>query len=333
MEIVKHIRVLVFVLFIGGLFILPSCTRVVKPTVERVDSSPAVSPSISHARSYSKKGLKRKVAVARFTNETKYGQGFFVDESQDRVGKQALDILSSKLMVTEKFILLERGDLDKIQKELSMEGLSPLQNKADYIIVGSITEFGRKEMSEVGIFNRTKKQTAFAKVHIRLIDVSTGQILYSEEGEGEAFSKEGTVLGLGAKAGYDSTLNDKALESAISNLASNIIENLLDRPWKAYVLGYDEGSFIISGGASQNIKVGNTFDVMLKGKEIKNPQTNMVITLPGKKIATLKVIQTLGENIENEISLCSVVDGDLSEYRDNEDFSSLYIFEPQGGQK
>jgi len=43
-----------------------------------------------------------------------------------------------------------------------------------------------------------KSQLPYAKVHVRLIEVRTGQILYSEEGEGEAFSEAGTVFGVGA---------------------------------------------------------------------------------------------------------------------------------------
>ena len=44
--------------------------------------------------------LKRKVAIARFSNETQSGTTFLVDDSGDRLGKQASDILSSKLAAT-----------------------------------------------------------------------------------------------------------------------------------------------------------------------------------------------------------------------------------------
>lgn len=316
-----------------GVFLLSSCATVSKPQIQSTSSNSIISPALTQAALSDKSGLKRKIAIARFTNETRYGQGFFTDENQDRIGKQAVDILSSKLLSTNKFIMLERADLGKIQEELSMEGLKPLQNKADYLIVGSITEFGRKEISEVGIFSRVKKQVAFARVHVRLVEVATGQILYSEEGEGEAFSEAGTVLGVGAKAGYDSTLNDKVLDSAITNLASNIIENLLGKPWHAYILGYDDELFIVSGGKSQNIKPGDQFDVMVKGKQMKNPQTNMPITLPGKKIGLLKVSLVAGDTVENEVSLCHLIEGDLSNYKNKEDFSSLYIIEPNEGEK
>jgi len=283
------------------------------------------SKTIEAARPDEPTGLKRKVAIGRFSNETRYGQSFFLDEDEDRIGKQAMDILSAKLFETGKFIMLERADLPKIEKELEIGGAPALRNAADYLIVGSITEFGRKESSDVGWFSRVRKQEAFAKVYIRIIDVSTGQIIYSEEGKGTAYSEAGTVAGVGAKSGYDSQLNDKAIDAAISDLASNVIENMLDKPWHGYILGYEDGSLITSGGKSQNIKVGDEFDVMQEGKKIKNPQTNMMITLPGKKLATIRVTALLGDTPENEVSLAEVTEGDLSEYIQSSDFSSLFI--------
>jgi len=274
-----------------------------------------------------KKYLKRKVAIGRFTNETKYGQSFFVDKNNDRIGKQAMDILSSKLFETERFIMLERADLAKIEKELSMGGSEKLQNAADFLIVGSITEFGRKNTSDVGVFSRVKKQEANATVHIRLIDVSTGQIIYSESGRGVAFSEVGTVMGVGNKAGYDSSLNDKVLNVAITDLASNIIENMLDKPWRSYILSEDEGSLIISGGQSQNIQQGSKFTIYKSGKKVKNPQTGMYITLPGKPIGNIEVITTLGDTPLNEVSIASIISGDLSKYITSGNFTSLYIQE------
>lgn len=314
---------------VAVLFLLPSCATVDKPTVKVVDKSPKISKTIAEKSPASKKSPKRKVAIARFTNESKYGQSFFIDQNNDRIGKQAMDILSSKLMQTEKFLLLERADLDKINKELGIGNIKQLKNMADYLIVGSVTEFGRKEEGDVGVFSRTKKQVAFSKVHIRLIDVNTGQIIYSEEGEGNAFSEAGTVFGIGARAGYDSSINDKALEAAITNLSSNIIENLLDKPWRAYILGYEDGNLIISGGKSQNILSDNIFVVVLEGKKIKNPQTNMFITLPGEAIAKIKVLTSVGDTPENEVSFCKIIDGELSKYIDQNDFSNLFIREIQ----
>ena len=290
-----------------------------------VSEAPQVSKTIQAKKVDEPTGLKRKVAIGRFTNETRYGQSFFIDENNDRIGKQAMDILSAKLFESGRFIMLERADLSKIQKELEMGGSSALKNSADYLVLGSITEFGRKEVSDVGIFSRVKKQEAFAKVHIRIVDVSTGQIIYSEEGKGTAFSEAGTVMGVGAKGSYDGQLNDQAIEAAISDLTSNIIENMLDKPWRGYVLGYEEGTLITSGGKSQNIKVGDVFDVIKEGKKVKNPQTNTMITLPGKKIASIEIVSTFGDTPDTEVSFANVSSGNLDTYIKKKDFSTLFI--------
>lgn len=321
-----------FLIFIGLAMALSGCAIVHQDKVQPVDQEPIMSKTITKRVESVPRGLKRKVAIARFSNETKYGQSFFLDANDDRIGKQCVDILSAKLMATQKFIILERADLDKIQRELNIGNAEQLRNMADYLIIGSVTEFGRKDQSKVGIFSRVKKQTAYAKVHIRLIDVYTGQVLYSEEGEGESYSEAGTVFGVGEKAGYDSALNDKAMEAAITNLSSNIIENLLDKQWRAYILGYENKFFIVSGGKSQNIVPGMSFEIIQEGKKIKNPQTNMFITLPGRKVGELKVIRCLGDTVENEVSLCTLVSGDLKQYIEAKDFSRLFIQEKKEGE-
>jgi len=315
--------------FIVATVFFSSCATVDKIEVKEIKGQPKVSKTIKYemTKKSDKTNLKRKVAIARFSNETRYGQSFFIDNNDDRIGKQALDILSSKLVETEKFILIERADLDKITKELKMEDYGPLKNMADYLIIGSVTGFGRKDQGKVGIFSRTKRQVAFAKVHIRLIEVRTGKIIYSEEGEGEASSEAGSVFGVGERAGYDSTINDKALDAAITNLSSNIIENLLDRPWRGYILGFEDNQIIISGGESQNIKVGDIFTVIKEGKKIKNPQTNMMITLPGKQVGKIQTIVSVGDSPESEVTFCKIIEGNFNAYINSNDFKSLYIQE------
>jgi len=294
-------------------------------THETPNAAEAVVSKTLQATPQEQTRLKRKVAIGRFSNETKYGQSFFVDANNDRIGKQAMDILSAKLFESGKFIMLERADLSKIEDELKIGNSASLSNAADYVILGSITEFGRKEVSDVGLFSRVKKQEAFARVHIRIVDVSTGEIVYSEEGKGSAFTEDGTVMGVGGKAAYNSQLNDKAISAAISDLTSNIIENMTDKPWRGYILGYEDGNLITSGGASQNIKVGDNFDVYKKGKQVKNPQTNMMITLPGKKVATITIVATMGDTPQSEVSLAEIKSGSLSGCISAKDFSTLYM--------
>ena len=270
--------------------------------------------------------LKRKVAIARFSNETEYAKGAFYDKANDPVGKQAVDILSTKLASTNKFILLERQDMDKILEEMKIAGNEGFQKVgADYLIVGSITEFGRKNVGDVNAFSRTKTQTVQAGVSIRLIDVSTGQIIYSEEAKGEAETMNKTVMGFGERTDYDATLSDKAISAAISKLVENVINNCMDRPWKSYILSYDDNGIIISGGKSQGLKTGDFYEVVEKGKSVKNPQTGMLIELPGKTVGKIKIDFTGGENPQAEFSMVSFTEGGI----DKHNLSNYFIKEIQ----
>lgn len=249
--------------------------------------------------------IKRKVAIGRFSNETQYAKGIFYDKENDPMGKQALDILSAKLAATGKFLLLERGDLASLLEEAkkSENGLATIG--ADYMIIGSITEFGRKNVGKSGVFSSTKSQIVEAAVAVRLVDVSTGLIIYSDEGKGMAELTTRTTLGVGGKADYDATLSDKAISEAIGQLVENIINKCTDKPWRTFFLSYDNDAQLIAGGASQGIKVGDVFSVKTKGKKVKNPQTGVMIELPGKQIGTVTVSQTSGDTPETEYSFVS----------------------------
>ena len=179
------------------------------------------------------KTIKRKVAIGRFTNETQYAKGLFYDKENDPMRKQALDILSSKLAASEKFILLERDDLDILVAEAG-EGMNKIG--ADYIILGSITEFGRKAEGQQKVFSSTKTQTVEAGVSIRLVEAATGLIIYSDEAKGFAETTTKQTLGVGGTAGFDATLSDKAISAALSQLVENIINKCMDKPWRSYIL-------------------------------------------------------------------------------------------------
>lgn len=266
--------------------------------------------------------LKRKVAIGRFSNETQYAKGIFYDKDNDPMGKQALDILSSKLAASGKFLLLERSDLAALLEECQKNGGGAATIGADYMIIGSITEFGRKDTGKSKMFGAEKTQMVEAAVSIRLVDVSTGLIIYSDEGKGSAELTTKTTMGLGGKASYDATLSDKAISEAIGQLVENIINKCTDSPWKTYFLSCDNDATLIAGGKSQGLKEGMVFDVKTQGKKVKNPQTGIMVTLPGKAVGTAKVISCGGDTPETEYSFVEV---SSSEKIDSENMSKYII--------
>lgn len=258
--------------------------------------------------SQTQRTIKRKVAIGRFTNETQYAKGLFYDRENDPMRKQALDILSSKLASSGKFILLERDDLDVLVAE---SGDNMRKIGADYIILGSITEFGRKTEGQQKVFTSIKTQTVEAGVSIRLVDAYTGLIVYSDEAKGYAETTSKETLGIGGYAGFDATLSDKAISAALSQLVENIINKCMDQPWRSYILSAEDGTYIISGGQSQGLAAGDTFPVYKKGKKVINPQTGLEIELPGTKVGEVTIISMYGDTPESEISFCSYSGNDI----------------------
>lgn len=267
--------------------------------------------------------LKRKVAIGRFSNETQYAKGIFYDKENDPMGKQALDILSTKLASSGKFILLERSDLSTLLEECQKNGGGSATIGADYMIIGSITEFGRKNTGKNGVFSSQKTQTVEAAVAIRLVDVSSGLIIYSDEAKGSAELTTKTTMGVGGSASFDATLSDKAISEAIGQLVENIINKCTNSPWKTYIISSGADGTLIAGGASQGIKEGMKFAIKTKGKKVKNPQTGIMINLPGKQIGTATILSTGGDTPETEYSFVSV---DTSEPI-NESTMNNYIIE------
>ena len=256
--------------------------------------------------------LKRKVAIARFSNETRSGQSFMRDESGDRLGKQASDILSARLSSTGSFLMFERSDSTKISAEQMLAGLKESGVAVDYLILGSVSEFGRSVESVSGVFSRAKAQRAYAKVNVRLVDVETGRIVHSAEGAGEAVSETKKTLGVGSSAGFDQSLTDKAISAAISKVSGNLISTMQNKAWKSYILAFDENSYVIAGGTSQGLKKGMVLNVKKKGKRIKNPQSGAMIELPGKDIGTLEVLMSFGEDEFNEVSYAKLISGEIA---------------------
>src|SRR5579859_998296 len=241
------------------------------------------------------KTLKRKVAIGRFTNETRYGKTFQVDANNDPLGKQASDMLSSRLVASQKFLVFERPDIDKVIAEQSITHETGLVG-VDALVIGSVTEFGRSTTGKSGFLSGTKVQTAHAKVEIRLVDVRTGYIFFTASGAGDASTESGEIAGFGSKADYDATLNDRAIGAAISDVQNSLIAKLEERPWRTDILKVDGHQLYISGGARQGIQVGDTLNVLRAGEKVKSGQSGFDITLPARAVGQIRVVSRFGDN-------------------------------------
>jgi curli biogenesis system outer membrane secretion channel CsgG len=255
--------------------------------------------------------LKRKIAIGRFSNSTNYGRALLLDDQKDPLAEQASDMLSTRLINTGQFLVFERPDIAAVKGEADLTGKATQLVGVDALIVGSVTQFGRQTEGQVGFLSSTKKQTASATVEIRLVDAHTGLAFFSTTGSGNASVEAGEVAGFGSRAAYDSTLTDRAIGAAISDLTTNVIQKLQERPWVTDILDVSGNVVQISGGPKQGLKIGDEFVVENKGRTVISGQSGLPITLPGTQIARIKVVSFFGSD-EAEGATAQVISGSIS---------------------
>lgn len=185
----------------------------------------------SHGTAYH--GPTYTIVVGKFQNRSQYLRGAFSDAG-DPLGTQAKTILKTHLQQTGRFVLVDRDNMEEIAREASIRGETQALTGAQVAITGDVTEFGRRETGDVqlfGILGAGKKQAAYAKVALNVVDVRTSRVVYAVQGAGEYDLSNREVAGFGTVAGYDATLNGKVLNLAITEAVNNLVAGLERGEW------------------------------------------------------------------------------------------------------
>lgn len=179
-------------------------------------------------------GVKTTLVIGNFQNRSNYMQGLF-SSGNDQLGSQAKTILKTHLHQTNRFSVVDRENLEQMQKEAQLRGIKQNIKGARYTVTGDVTEFGRKVTGDkqfFGILGSGKKQTAYAKVSLNIVDVLSSEIVYSTQAAGEYEMNNREVIGFGSTASYDATLNGKVLNFAITEAVNNIARDIDNGTWK-----------------------------------------------------------------------------------------------------
>ena len=124
-------------------------------------------------------------------------------------------------------------------------------------------------------------------------------------------SRSGEVAGFGTRAGYDATLNDRAISAAIADTMTGIINQLQQRAWFTDILRVSGDTLYLSGGQSQGLKLGDRLRVETAGEVIISGQSGLPITLPGANIAEIELTGFFGNTPETEGSTARLIGGSL----------------------
>ncbi len=276
-------------LLLASLIVLWSCANLpmgggssqsAGPQMAQAQPAPAAPPQAPAApRQVTHKGPKLRVGIVDFVNKTSYGAG--------RLGSSASDILTTELFKTGAFILVERDRLRQVlgEQALGQTGVVNLETAAqagrvlglNALVTGSISQFGvTTGGADYGVYKQ-KVQTAKCTVDVRVVDASTGQLLFADSGKGEYERKAQEVLGLGTRAGYDETLGQEALRSSVTKFMDNLVQKLQSMEWSGAVAMVSGTDVYINAGRDVGLNPGDVLVVQTLGQEIIDPQTKLVL--------------------------------------------------------
>jgi curli biogenesis system outer membrane secretion channel CsgG len=259
--------------------------------------------------------LKRKIAVGRISNETNYGRSLLRIGAPDELGNKVTDMFLQSLTNSGNYLVFERPDIELLSKEVELSGQEVRIAGVDTLVIGSLTQFGRATTGERGFLSSSKKQEATATVDLRLVDVTTGRVFASVTGTGSSSTEQARTMGFGSAAGYDGSLNDRAIAAAVIAAVDKMTGLFLEKPWTADILALEDGRIYISGGESQGVAPGMVFDVQTKGRSIRSQATGSTITLPGKKIAQLELLGTFGDDPLDQGSFGRLINGSIDGHK------------------
>lgn len=242
-------------------------------------------------------GPRKTIAVTKFD-----ATGGFVSRYGGwDVGGGLAAMLASELTRTNRFIVVERADLDSVLREQEMALAGVTANKtpeagqlmgAQVLVRGSVTEFGEHESGggvSVGagfgdllgaVGPRWSKGTI--AIDLRLIDATTGQVLEAHTVRKELKS-DSMALDLGTDdvmfggEVFDKTPLGQATRAAIAEAVAHIVAHMQGVPWKARVASVEGGKVYINAGTNANLSVGDVLHCHRVTRKIVDPDTQQVL--------------------------------------------------------
>ncbi|NTS77610.1 peptidoglycan-binding protein [Catenovulum sp. SM1970] len=219
-------------------------------TSTTVTSEPA-EKNINQVQQEDANGLKARVAVARFTDKSNNRHWW-----SKEIGDGMADQLTTALVQTNRFIVLERANLDVVlaEQDLAVAGRVSSSTAAAYgeiegaeiVVLASVTEFSDDNSgARVGgsgfLGDMVQSVSAGFKgthmaIDLRLVDTRTSRILSvaSVEGGSKDFNLSAAAYNFGGSlvgsniSGWSNTPKEKALREVISKAVEHMLKQIPD---------------------------------------------------------------------------------------------------------
>lgn len=259
---------------------------------------------------------KARVAVLEFGHKA-------LEAHWSRAGEAAQDMFITELVRSGKFTVVDRERLDALMREKNLSLAGDIDPRTavqagkllgvEYILFGNVTEFGEETAGAKvgwGIGVDVKRKKFVAALDARLVNTTTGEIVWADKARKEESNVKVFVMGSGGGVD-DRRMFDKVLLPCVEELAKKL--TTLELATSATVVGrvsgkiarIDGAKIYINLGSEHGLKEGDTFDVYKTGAVIKDPDTGEVLGAEEEKIGTIRVVAVKGA----KYSECAVVNG------------------------
>jgi len=278
-------------------------------TESRVSSATA-RPSYAPSLSLFSAGFRKKVVILEFENKTTY--------QEEKLGETVAKRLSERLEATQRVVVLDQG---AVSERLTQEGFKagtltdPAAMKRAHQSFGA-QAFSFGTVTDVSLLSSKSSETsdgeisyATAKVEVRLIDASTGNLLKTFIGRSPIFGTRETGEYNRAKAVL------KAIEFSLDEILEGFLRQLDLLEWSTTLAKVEGEDLYLNAGKLSGLRVGDLLEVYEPGREIIHPTTKIslgwttgqlkgavkVADLFGVDAAVGKVVQGQGFSVNDVV--------------------------------
>jgi curli biogenesis system outer membrane secretion channel CsgG len=237
------------------------------------------------------------------------------------------EALTTSLVATSRFIVLERSALAQVQQEQDL-GASGRVNKetsadlgklmgAQVLITGDITSFTFKKSALGGKLTNVfkgvdaglERVSASVSIDLRLIDAVTGEIIASIKGDGEAAQQGITADLTKDEKKYDGSVSlttplGKASREAIQKSVAGILANVPKMKWSARVIDFRDGVVYLNAGTGYGMQPGMALEIFDPQPPLIDPESGRNLGAPDKLIGEVVI-----DKVEAQYSTTKAVSG------------------------
>ncbi len=268
------------------------------------------------------KRIKKRVAVFVFEDKTDKSFGWW---NRKGVGEGMSDMLTTELVKSGNYRVIERQNLDEILKEqdLGTSGIVTPESAAklgkvlgaELAVMGAVTEFGYKKSDTGGRIKGfglgVQSQSATVAIDCRMVNTTTGEIVTAESIRKEKSSRGIRVntrkLNFNNRKSFDESLVGKAAREAVQGVVELVDKSAVRIPWQAKVITQKGGMVFINAGATSGLQSGDRFVIYRKGEALVDPDTGLDLGSVDTKVGVIVVVDP--EVGEGKAAKCRVVEG------------------------